>query len=112
MPGSSAALEDQLSDFEVFGWLSSAMSTGVRVVVMRILETRRERAVVVFFVDDRHPGSLFAYRCMPPGTDVHEPVWLGEELATGGLARVMRRGRPAADPDGVVWLELRDLQWP
>lgn len=56
---------------------------------------------------DDFPGELFAFRCVVPGEEPHERVWLAEELATSGLHRLMQSNRVDRDVDGVVWLQLR-----
>lgn len=102
------ALERQLAEFERFATLADAMRADIRVVMVRIVGRATSRAVAVFFHHDDFPDVFFAYRpVLATGTDPHEGVWLAEELATGGLHQMMRRGEPAADVDGVVWLRLR-----
>lgn len=105
-PGTTPALDLQLSEFERFPELADEMRAEIRVVMVRLVGRDASRAVAVFFRHDDFPDELFAYRCLPPGTDRYERVWLGEELATGGLHRIMRSGPPVADVDGVVWLRL------
>ncbi len=64
------------------------------------------RRVVVLFAHRDFPGVRFGYRCKPPGEDRYEDVWVGEELATGALHRMMHDESPTPDPDGVVWTRL------
>jgi hypothetical protein len=103
-------LERQRSEFERFQELAAAMGAEIRVVAVRTVGKAGARAVAVFFRHDGFPDVLFAYRCMPPGTDRHERVWLAEALATGGLHTVMHRTEPNADADGVVWLRMSDFR--
>jgi len=51
------------------------------------------------------PDARFGYRAKAPGEDDHEKLWLAEELATGGLHRIMR-DTLAADSAGITWLRL------
>ncbi|MDA8071699.1 MAG: hypothetical protein M0Z82_08880 [Actinomycetota bacterium] len=106
-PG-DAALQRQQAEFEQFVGFAQAMGVkGLRVAGTRIVDTGESRSVEVLFGHDGFVGELFGYRCMAPGDDPHERVWLAEELATGALHRLMRDGRVDRDADGVVWLRLR-----
>lgn len=100
-------LEAQVGEWSEFAELADAMGADIRVVVVRIVGTPTPGGVVVFFGQAEFPDVLFGYRCMPPGTDRHEKVWLGEALATGELHRLMRRAHVAPDAEGVVWVRLR-----
>lgn len=107
-PAAAPAFRRQRSELERFAELAGAMgAVRLRVVAVRLVERAGAQAVALFFRHEEFPDVLFAYRAMPPGADPHERVWLAEELATGGLVRIMRAARPVADVDGVVWLELR-----
>lgn len=101
------ALERQRSEFERFSALADGMGADIRVVTARIVGRADSRTVALFFQHDEFSDVLFAYRCCPPGTEPHKPLWLAEELATGALRRIMRSGQSLADIDGVVWLRVR-----
>ncbi len=100
-------LQSQMAEYAGFAELAEAMHAGIGAITVRIAGTGDGRRVVVFFRQPDFPDELFGYRCMPPGADRHELVWLGEELATGALHRLMRSGTGTPDTDGVVWLRLR-----
>lgn len=53
------------------------------------------------------PGVCFCYLAKAPGEDDHEALWLGEEIATGALARLSRDGALVPDAAGTVWLALK-----
>jgi hypothetical protein len=62
--------------------------------------------VELFFSHRDFPDARFGYHAKTPGDDVHEKLWLAEELATGALHRIMRDTTPAADAAGITWLRL------
>lgn len=105
-PGDADRLR-QRSEFEQFPGLAEAMGVkGLRVAGTHIVG-QGSPTVALFFRLGDFPGELFAYRCMVPGEDPHEQVWLAEELATGALHRLVRDGRVDRVVDGVVWIRLR-----
>lgn len=105
--GAAHTLDSQLAEFERFAVLAHAMRADIRVIVVRTVGKGEARGVVVFFCHEDFPDVLFGYRCMPPGADRYEQVWLGEALATGELHRLVRIGNAMPDADGVVWIRLR-----
>ncbi|MDA8296825.1 MAG: hypothetical protein M0004_09610 [Actinomycetota bacterium] len=56
---------------------------------------------------EEFPGVCFCYLAKAPGEDDHEALWLGEEIATGALARLSREGALVPDAAGTVWLALK-----
>ncbi|MHB2027850.1 MAG: hypothetical protein ACYCPT_03420 [Acidimicrobiales bacterium] len=62
----------------------------------------------LFFSHKDFSNAHFGYRAKAPGEDVHEKLWLAEELATGALHRIMRDTNPAADAAGITWLRLNE----
>lgn len=74
---------------------------------VRVAGTPDSPVVHMFFRLESFSEVVFAYRSLPAGVDPHELLWLAEELATGALHRIMRSEPTLADPDGVIWLQLR-----
>ena len=82
-----------------------------------LAETRKcegaSRSVVLLFSHDDFAATRFGYRCKPPADDRYEEIWLAEEVATGGLHRMMRHDLPTPDESGIVWTHLHGqlLRW-
>ena len=105
--GEDAGLDEQRAAFERFAELAGEMGAGkLRDARARIVDKGVRRAVALRFSHVDFPGACFAYLAKPPGEDQHEAVWLAEELATGGLHRLVRAASAPADDEGVVWLHL------
>jgi len=97
-------IKDQLSRFQSFVALAREMGAkGVRGGEAVVIGSGSKRSVVVLFAHDDFPGTRFGYRCKTPADDRHEMIWLTEELASGGLHRIMRNDLPTPDKRGIIW---------
>jgi hypothetical protein len=107
-------IEEQRSLFQGFVALAHEMgATKIRNGEARIVGEGASRSVVLLFSHDDFPGTRFGYRCKPLADDRYEEIWLAEELATGGLHRMMRHDPPTPDESGIVWTHLHGqlLRW-
>ncbi|MHB1208364.1 MAG: hypothetical protein ACYC1I_01490 [Acidimicrobiales bacterium] len=105
MKSNERALNDQLRSFENF--VDFAHQLGA----LRVLATDARivddgSSVELLFSYSEFPDARFGYRAKAPGEDVHEKIWLAEELATGALQRIMRDDAPKGDVAGITWLRL------
>ncbi|MBW4078771.1 MAG: hypothetical protein HIU84_09770, partial [Acidobacteria bacterium] len=96
MKPNERALNNQLRSFENFADLAHQLGA------LRVLTTDARigddgSSVELFFSYGEFPDARFAYRAKAPGEDVHETLWLAEELATGALHRIMRDVDPKGD---------------
>ena len=100
------ALDEQLTSFGTFiDFVHQLGVSRVQAGADATIGDEGER-VELFFVHGDFPDARFGYRAKEPGEDVHERLWLAEELATGALHRIMRDADPAADSTGITWLRL------
>jgi hypothetical protein len=98
-------LYEQLTSFETFSDFAHQLGAlQVQAVDATISDVSKK--VELFFLHSDFPEARFGYRAKAPGEDVHEKLWLAEELATGALHRIMRDITPAADAAGTTWLRL------
>jgi len=98
-------LDVQLTSFETF--IDFAHQLGalqVRAVDATINDGSQR--VELLFLHSDFPDARFGYRAKAPGEDIHEKLWLAEELAAGALHRIMRDITPAADAAGTTWFRL------
>jgi hypothetical protein len=97
-------LNEQLMSFEMFtDFAHQYGAPQVRAADATVSDGRR---VELFFSHGDFPNARFGYRAKTPGEDVHEKLWLAEELATGALHRIMRDTTTIADAAGITWLRL------
>ncbi len=99
------ALDEQLASFEVFTDFAHSLGAPQVEAVEAIISDSGER-VELFFSHKDFPNARFGYHAKAPGEDLHEQVWLAEELATGALHGIMREPIPTADAAGITWLRL------
>jgi len=98
-------LDEQLTSFELFvGFAHQLGAPQVQAADATISDGGQR--VELFFSHSDFPDARFGYRAKAPGEDVHEKLWLAEELATGALHRIMRDTTPPADAAGITWLRL------
>jgi len=100
-------LNEQLTSFENFTDVAHQLGAPQVQAADATLSDDGQR-VELFFSHSDFPNARFGYRAKVPGEDVHERLWVAEELATGALDRIMRDIAPAADAAGITWLRLDD----
>ena len=98
-------LDEQLASFETFVGFAHQLGA-LQVHAANATLSDGGQRVVHFFSNSDFPDARFGYRAKSPGEDDHEELWLGEELATGALHRIMRDATPTADAAGITWLRL------
>ncbi|MGC8510985.1 MAG: hypothetical protein ACP5PB_08975 [Acidimicrobiales bacterium] len=98
-------LSEQLTSFENFTDFARELGAP-EVQVADVTISDDGQRVELFFSHRDFPDARFGYRAKTPGEDVHEKLWLAEELATGALHRIMRDGTPVIDAAGITWLRL------
>ena len=99
-------LNEQVASYGTFiDFMHQLGATRVRAVADATISGDGQR-VELFFSHDDFPDARWGYRAKAPGEDSHEQLWLGEELATGALHRIMRETTPIADSAGITWLRM------
>ena len=98
-------LNEQLTSFEVFTDFAHQLGAPQVQAAVATISDDGQR-VEPFFSHEDFPNARFGYRAKAPGQDAHEKLWLGEELATGALHRIMREATPPADAAGITRLRL------
>jgi len=98
-------LDEQLTSFETFIDFAHQLGAPQTHAVNATISDGGQN-VEFFFLHSDFPDARFGYRAKAPGEDVHEKLWLAEELATGALHRIMRDITPPADAAGTTWLRL------
>jgi len=82
-------IDEQLTSFETF--IDFAHQLGApQVQAADATISSDGQKVVLFFSHSDFPDTRFGYLAEAPSGDVHEVLWLAEELATGALHRIMR----------------------
>jgi hypothetical protein len=105
VPPDVRTLEEQLTSFETF--IDFAHQLGApEVQAVDATINDGDQRVELFFLHIDFPDARFGYRAKAPGEDVHEKLWLAEELATSALHRIMRGLTRTADAAGTTWLRL------
>lgn len=98
-------LNEQLTSFELSSDFAHELcATQVQTADATVSDDVQR--VEIFFTHSSFPNARFGYRAKAPGEDIHEKLWLAEELATGALHRIMRDTNPTADAKGITWLRL------
>ncbi|MHB1089040.1 MAG: hypothetical protein ACYC19_09815 [Acidimicrobiales bacterium] len=98
-------LNEQLKSFETFADLAHQLGAlQLETTDARISDDGQ--TVELYWSHRDFPHARFGYLAKPPGEDDHELLWLGEELATGALHRIMRDTTPTGDAAGITWLRL------
>jgi len=98
-------IDEQLTSFETF--IDFAHQLGApQVQAADATISSDGQKVVLFFSHSDFPDTRFGYLAEAPSGDVHEVLWLAEELATGALHRIMRDPAPTADTAGITCLRL------
>jgi len=96
---------EQLASFENFTHFAHQLGASQLQAADATISDDGQR-VEFFFSHTDFSNARFGYRAKAPGEDIHEKLWLAEELATGSLHRIMRDTTPAADASGITWLRL------
>lgn len=101
------AIDSQRGRFDDFAKTAASLGVrGLRDCETAVTATGADARVNLFFSHEDFPGVRFGYRCLEPGDDPYEEVWLCEELATGALHRMMGYDAPVPAEDGIVWTRL------
>ncbi|HUY43592.1 MAG TPA: hypothetical protein VMU98_07510 [Acidimicrobiales bacterium] len=98
-------LNEQLTSFENFTHFAHQLGASQLQAVNATISDDGQRVELIFSHTD-FSNARFGYRAEAPGEDVHEKLWLVEELAMGALHGIMRNTTPATDAAGITWLRL------